>query len=373
MSASGNPQGNSEQRSRKYSTIKYGLSIIEIVYSLLLLAVLLSSGVSRLLAKDVALLVSNNFLGLVLYLFIIYVAYYILSFPLNFYHNFILEHQFQLSRQSVRGWFLDQAKSGIISFVISIILLEVFFLLVAREPQTWWWIISIFWISLSLVLAKLAPVLIIPLFFKYRKMADESLRRRIIAISQKMNLKILDVFEIDLSRKTEKGNAALVGFGSTRRVILGDTLKGKYTPEEIEVILAHEFAHQKLQHLIKMVLVNAASTVICFYAIYKTSFYALKLFNLASLDDIAALPVIFIYLMLAGIILKPWENFLSRKFETEADSLAITRTGLKEAFVSTMEKLAAQNLADRNPHPLVKFFFFDHPAIDERIKLARSL
>ncbi len=208
--------------------------------------------------------------------------------------------------------------------------------------------------------------------FKYKKISNEELRQRIIKLSRKMELKILDVFEIDLSRKTEKGNAALVGFGNTRRVILGDTLKKKYTPEEIEVILAHEFAHQKLGHLFKLVLTGALTTVFCFYVIYKTSPYALRFFGIESLNDISALPIIFIYLVLSGIILQPWENFLSRRFETEADRLAILSTGLKEAFISAMDKLAAQNLADRNPHPLIKLFFFDHPSIDERIKSARS-
>lgn len=371
MAVSEDQENNLKRKSRQYSTIKYSLSIIESAYVLLLLALFLVFGFSALLAKDIKILIWNNYLALGLYLFIIYTAYYILSFPLNFYHNFILEHQFQLTRQSVKDWFFDQIKAGIISYVISIIFLEVFCMLVALQPGNWWWIISLFWIFTSLVLAKLAPVLIIPLFFKYKKISNEDLRLRIIKLSRKMGLKILDVFEIDLGRKTEKANAALVGFGNTRRVILGDTLKDKYSLEEIEVILAHEFAHQKLGHLFKLVLAGALTTVLCFYVIYKTGPYALRFFGLESFNDISALPIIFIYLVLSGIIFQPWENFLSRRFESEADRLAILSTGLGEAFVSTMDKLAAQNLADRNPHPLIKLFFFDHPAIDERIKSAR--
>jgi STE24 endopeptidase len=373
MPALQNPQDKIAEKSRRYSTIKYSLSIIGLVYLLLLLASSMLSGVSAILAKGVNLLVSPGYLVLPVYLLIIYAAYYILSFPLNFYQSFILEHQFQLTRQSIKNWFFDQLKSGVISYIISIVLLEIFYALLGFQPQNWWWIVSLAWIFLSLVLAKLTPVIIIPLFFKYKKFSDEGLRKRIIGLSEKMKLKILDVFEIDLSRQTEKANAALVGFGSTRRVILGDTLKNKYSPEEIEVILAHEFAHQKLGHLLKLVLIGAFSTVLCFFIIYKTSSQALAFFGADDLKDISALPIVFIYLVLLGAILQPWDNFLSRRFETQADTLAIKTTGLKEAFISTMDKLANQNLADRNPRPFIKFFFFDHPPIDERIKLARSL
>jgi STE24 endopeptidase len=373
MPASQNPRDSIAEKSRRYSTIKYSLSIIGMGYLLLLLAVSMLGGVSVVLAKGIKLLVTPSYLVFPVYLLVIFGAYCILNFPLNFYQSFILEHQFQLTRQSIKNWFFDQLKSGVISYIISIVLLEVFYALLGSQPQNWWWIVSLVWIFLSLVLAKLTPVIIIPLFFKYKKFSDEDLRKRIIGLSEKMKLKILDVFEIDLSRQTEKANAALVGFGSTRRVILGDTLKNKYSADEIEVILAHEFAHQKLGHLLKLVGISALSTLLCFFVIYKTSSRALLFFNAGKLNDISALPIVFIYLVLLGAVLAPWDNFLSRKFETQADKMAIKTTGLKEAFISTMDKLANQNLADRNPQPFIKFFFFDHPPIDERIKLARSL
>jgi STE24 endopeptidase len=123
-----------------------------------------------------------------------------------------------------------------------------------------------------------------------------------------MKVKILDVFEIDLSKKTQKANAAFVGIGKTKRVILADTLKNKYSPDEIEVILAHEFAHYKLKHLLKLILVNSLATLLAFYFIFKTSDNILSLFGLSSLLDIAALPVIFMYLVIFGIVTQPLNN-----------------------------------------------------------------
>jgi STE24 endopeptidase len=97
------------------------------------------------------------------------------------------------------------------------------------------------------------------------------------------------------------------------------------------------------------------------------------MFGFTSLLDIAALPIILIYFVIFGIIMQPFENYVSRKLERNADLLALKITGLKEAFISMMDKLSLQNLSDRNPHPIIKFFFFDHPPIDERIALAKSL
>jgi len=305
-----------------------------------------------------------------LYILVIFVGFYVLDFPLNFYGSYNLEHKFSLSNQKLRSWCLDQLKVGVLSYAIGIILLGAFYVILKYNPNNWWLVLSGFWIFFSLVLAKLTPTLIIPLFFKYKKLSDEVLRERILKLAEKMQVKILDCFEIDFSKKTLKANAAFVGWGKSRRVILADTLKDKYTHDEIEVILAHEFAHYKLKHLVKLIFVNAAVTIGLFYLIYKTSGAALGLFGLGSLSDLASLPLVFIYFLLFGFITGPLEAAISRKMETNADLLALKITGSKEAFISMMNKLGDQNLADRKPHPIIKFFFFDHPPIDERIELA---
>ena len=266
----------------------------------------------------------------------------------------------------------DQIKTVAIGYIISIILMASFYYILKHFQYSWWWVVSLAWIFFSLILARLTPVVIIPLFFKYKKLSDDALRIRIMRLADKMKVKILDVFEIDFSKKTLKANAAFVGAGKTRRVILADTLKDKYSEDEIEVILAHEFAHYKLKHLLKLILINSLATILAFYFIFKTSAYVLGLFGLSSLLDVAALPVIIMYLVLFGIIMQPFQNYVSRCLERNADNMALSVTGLKEAFVSMMEKLSAQNLADPDPHPVIKFFFFDHPPVSERINMAKS-
>ncbi len=359
-------------KAKRYSTLKYTLSIIDTVYLLLLLFLFQGTGASKSLAQGISVRVPGQCLVIPAYLLIAYIGYLLLDFPLNFYRSFVIEHKFSLSNQKISDWVKDQLKVAGISYIVSLLLLEAFYAILKNYPYAWWLVVSLGWIFFSLIFARLMPVIIIPLFFKYKKLADESLRQRIINLADKMKVKILDVFEIDFSKKTLKANAAFVGWGKTRRVLLADTLNNKYTHDEIEAILAHEFAHYRMKHLLKLILVNSSVTLLSFYAVFKTAGYALNIFGPSSLSDIAALPVILIYFSLIGILLGPLEAHISRRMERNADMASLKITGLKSAFISMMEKLSAQNLADNNPHPVIKFLFFDHPPIGERIRMAKD-
>ncbi|MFH1269541.1 MAG: M48 family metallopeptidase [Candidatus Omnitrophota bacterium] len=360
-------------KAKRYSSLKYALAILDTAYLITLLLVFTGLGISKILAECLSALSIGYYLVVPLYFLIIFISYYALSFPLNFYSSYILEHKFSLSQQKIGDWAKDQAKGGIIYYLISVILIALFYYIVKHFVYGWWWIVSIAWIFFSLILARLTPIIIIPLFFKYKRLSNEPLRERIMKLAGRMGLKILDVFEIDFSKKTLKANAAFVGMGNTRRVILADTLKDKYSDDEIEVILAHEFAHYKLRHLLKLILINSLATIVAFYFIFKTSNYVLSLFGLSSLSDIAALPVVIMYLVVFGIIMQPFSNYISRQLEKNADKMALSVTGMKDAFILTMDKLATQNLSDRKPHPIIKFLFFDHPPIDERINMAKAV
>jgi len=356
---------------KSYSCQKYTLSIIETVYSIALLSIFLGSGLSLCLEGFLRSFDWPNYLLIPAYLLVISFLYYLLNLPFNFYASFTLEHKFGLSKQGPKDWWVDQLKSAILAYSISLILISAFYWILNRFNQ-WWVVISVFWIVFSIVLAKLTPVLIIPLFFKYKKLEDEVLRQRIFNLAEKMQVKLMEVVEIDFSKKTLKANAAFAGMGSSKRVLLADTLKDKYTLDEVEVILAHEFAHYRLKHIFKLIALNSLITLGLFYLISKTSVYALGVFKFDSLTQLGSLPLVFLYFILFGIISQPLEAYFSRRFEKDADSLALKFTGAKEAFISLMEKLAEQNLADRNPHPLIKFFFFNHPPIDERIEIANQ-
>ncbi len=363
-------QDKLQEKARKYSSLKYGLSIFDTAYLVVLLFLFQGLGISGILARIISGLAAKEYQALPAYLLAVSLAYYLLDFPLNFYQSFVLEHNFGLSRQNTGDWFKDQLKAGLIVYIISLVLFGAFYYILRQYPANWWLIVSLAWIFFNLVMARLFPIIIIPLFFKSKPLSDQRLRQRIMDLAGRMKVKILDVFEIDFSKKTSKANAAFVGWGRTRRVLLADTLKDKYSHDEVEVILAHEFAHYRLKHLFKLILINSLVTMITFYLIFKSSSFFLSFFGLSSLGDIAAFPLLLLYFVAVGVIIRPIENYISRRLERNADSLALKVTGLKEAFISMMEKLALQNLADPNPSAIIKIFFFDHPPVKERIQAA---
>ncbi len=354
-------------RARVYSNIKYSLSIAGWIYTFILLFLFLKLGLSNNLYLRLSAYLWEV-LAAPFYLAAVFLGYYFFTFPFIFFQSYYLECKFSLSNQSAKDWLKDSIKSAAVSCIIGFIIISVFYFILNHFPGIWWVVISAFWIFFSIILAKVMPVIIIPLFFKYKKLTDEALRERIMNLAYKMNVKLIDCFEIDFSKKTLKANAAFAGIGNTRRVILADTLKDKYSYDEIEVILAHEFAHYRLKHLLKLIICNSFFTLAGFYVIFRTSHFVLRMFGFSSLSEIAALPIVFLYFLLFGVITQPLEAFISRRFERSADRMAINVTGLKGAFVSMMNKLSQQNLADRKPHPIIKFFFFDHPPIDERIR-----
>jgi STE24 endopeptidase len=364
--------GQCLDKAKSYSAIKYGLAIVDTVYLIILVCVFVLCGPAHSVAQFLQSLAWPRFLVFPANLAVVYLGYSFLDFPLTFYRSFVLERTFSLSKQSLFDWLKDYIKTGIITYCLSLVLFGTFYYILGRFPDTWWLVVSGVWLFLSVVMAKLFPVVIIPLFFKYKPLTDESLRVRIVSLAGKMGIALLNVFEIDFSKKTLKANAAFVGFGRTRRVILADTLKDKYSHDEIEVILAHEFAHYRLRHLWKLVGVNALATLAIFFIIFKSQTYAVSLFRLDSLHELAAFGLLVLYFVIFGVVSRPLENYISRKFETSADRMALAATGRTEAFISMMDKLARQNLADRSPAPIIKIFFFDHPPVDDRIALAKS-
>lgn len=358
-------------RPAQYSRIKYTLSLVETAVLLVFLFLACRTGWSARFSGAIDRAYGSPFVTLPLYLGGAFVLWYLVSFPLNFYQSFLLEHRFGLSKQGPGSWFRDQLISLGLIYAFSLLLLAAFFWAVARFPGSWWLAIASVWVVVNVVIARLAPVAIVPLFFKYTKLADEGLRARIIALAAKMRLRVLDVFEIDMSRKTVKANAGLMGWGAARRVVIGDTLLSRYSADEIEVILAHEFAHQKLRHLPKLLAVNALAAFICFFLMYATAPFFLAVSGLRRLDDAAAIPLVFAYFVVFGLVSQPAVNLVGRRMERNADLMALRATGAAGAFISSMEKLGSQNLADRAPHPLIKCFFFDHPPLGERIAYAR--
>lgn len=296
---------------------------------------------------------------------------YLLSLPLDFCRSFLLERSFGLSRQSPGQWLGDWVKGACISFMFSIAAVQVFYAALKQFPASWWLVFAGAWLVFSLAIAFVFPALVVPLFFTYKPLRREELRQRVRGLADGMGVPVRDAYEIDLGKKTVKANAGLIGWGPLKRVVVSDTMFGSYTDDEIEVILAHELAHQKYLHVFIMIGLDAALAAAGLYGLFAFRQTLLSTFGIPSLLASSAIPLYFLYALAAGILASPLKNWVSRSLERQADAEALRVTGKRAAFVSSMRKLGEQNRADTDPHPLIRLIFFDHPSVSERIAYGR--
>lgn len=359
---------NSSSKAKAYQRVKLWLTLVNFLLTLFLLAAAVVTGLS-VWFRDVAVSFSSFSLisaGIYFALFSLY--FLIFDYPLSVYSGYILEKKFELSNQTFWAWNLETLKKSLLSFGIALVLIEIFFGIVRSFPNQWWWMIWLVWTLFSLVFGRLAPVLIFPLFYKFKPLENPDLRQRILNLVRSNGLKLENVYVFNMSKTTKKANAAFCGMGKTQRVILGDTLVENFTPEEIEVVVAHEMGHCKLHHLWKRVFWMTFISLAAFFLAYKIcGNIALKL-GYDGMSDLASLPLIFLVFFLMSLLAMPFENAYSRKHEFEADDFAYEKTQYRSACIPLMEKLGSQNLADPDPHPLIEFLLYDHPSIGKRIQ-----
>ena len=295
-----------------------------------------------------------------------------IALPLAYYAGFVVERRYGLSRQTARAWLWDYLKASLIALALSVAASCAVYALLAAWPR-WWWIAA--WagfVGVSFGLAHLAPVILMPLFFVIRPLGRESLRERLTALAERAGLRVVGVYEWTLSDRTRKVNAALAGLGRTRRILLGDTLLSDYSDDEIEVILAHELAHQA-HHDIRWSL--AYETLLALGGFLVADRFLTLVIGLLGLDgptDVAGLPALLLGGGVLSILLVPAANLVSRRHERRADLFALEATGNAPAFISAMRRMGLQNLAEESPSVFARSFFYTHPPVPERIRMAQE-
>ena len=357
----------SNMNSKKYNNIKLAIGITETVLVFILTFLFVYSGYSRKLSDILYSYSDSGYLVLILFTVITGAIASVIFFPLNFYSSYILEHKYKLSNQTLLKYFFENLKSTLVSGVIGIPILLLFYFILNEFGDYWWLVFAIAMFFISVILSQIFPILIFPIFYKVKPIEDEELKERIRKLAAEAGLKVQNVYSFDMSKNTKKANAAFTGLGKTKRIILGDTLLSSYSKDEIETVIAHELGHFKKKHIIKNIIFGTANSFLMFFVIsvlYKAS---LSWFGFSSITEIAALPLLTLWAMLIGLIQTPIGNMLSRKFEYEADQYAIEATNKPLSFIQTLNKLTEQNLGDKEPHPFVEWFFYSHPSIKKRI------
>lgn len=357
---------------RRYNGIRRWLGIADFAVGLLLLIVLLVTRWSDSL-RDFAYRIGfqNYSLSLFVYLVSLLGISKLLGLTLDYY-SFRLERRFKLSNQRFGGWAWDELKGFLLGLVMGAIVVELVYFTIRQWPLHWWIIGWAFFMGLFILLAQLAPVVLFPIFYKFEPLDNEDLRRRLVMMSERAGTRVRGVYRWKLSEKSKKANAALTGLGRTRRIILADTLLDNYSPDEIEAVLAHELGHHVHKHIFKSILVQAAITFFGFWAANWTLHYAIDQRMFEQLSDFANLPLLALVSVLLSFLLMPAFNAYSRFNERQADRYAFESTASVEPFISSMNKLADQNLAERTPSKWVEWLFHSHPSISRRLEAAEE-
>jgi STE24 endopeptidase len=374
MTSSGSTASSASDspEARRYNRIQRWLSVADFAIGAALLIVLLATGWTNQL-RDLALRrgFQSYTLSLFVYLFFLLAISKVLGLGLDYY-GFRLERRFQLSNQKLRSWLWDEFKSFLVGLVLAAIVVELLYFTIRQWPQHWWIIMWALFLALFVVMAQLAPVVLFPIFYKFEPLENEDLRRRLVQLSERAGTRVRGVYRWQLSEKSKKANAALTGLGRTRRIILADTLLDNYQPEEIEAVLAHELGHQVHRHIFKSILVQAGITLFGFWVANFVLHYAVDHHLFEELSDFANLPLLALTASGISLLLMPALNAYSRYNERQADRYAFESIASVEPFISSMNKLALQNLAERTPSRWVEVLFHSHPAISRRLAAAEA-
>lgn len=325
------------------------------------------------LFKTWALAVFTDPWGVVLMYFAFFSAFFLLlDLPFAFYSGYLLEKKYNLTNHRTSTWAAEEAKKDVLSFAFSILLIQTLYFLIRSLPECWWLAAWGGWILVSFVLGKVAHILILPLFYKCERLENDVLRVKLRELFLKNNFPVKEIYRINLSKTTKKSNAAVSGFGNTRRILLADTLLESFTPDEIVSVVAHELGHAKKHHIMKGMFFSSLLSLILFYAAFRMLRAWAGPAGFDGPGDIAAFPLLGLLSLGGGILLLPLSNIFSRFQEREADDFASRETIFSGAFASALTKLGNMNLADFAPHPLIEFLLYSHPALGERIRRAES-
>jgi len=362
------------ERGRQYRSTKYLIFFLRTGLTFLFLYLVIRVQAVQWLAGIFPVsLADSRWLAAGLYAVILTIAISLITLPINMYSGYFHEHSFGLSTRTLPSWFADVGKYMLMQVLITFITFAVLYLVMGFFPVRWW-VVSAMLFSLFMIgMTALSPLVIDPLFNKFTTLEDEGLKQDIIELSKGAGVEVDKVYKMDASSRTRKLNAYFTGLGSTKRVVLYDTLLSKGDRAEILMVVAHELGHWKRGHLWKGL---ALATLGTFFVVYIISMVLSSSlaggWGIASFDDPAGVPVVLLIVMLLGFLSMPVQNVISRHYEKQADMDSLVFTGDPDTFIKVEEKIGRINLNDVDPRPWLKWILFTHPPTMERIKMGEE-
>lgn len=316
----------------------------------------------------------SDTLRLLLIFIITTLGHMVVSFPLSLFSGYTLEHRYRLSHLTLGGWLARYAKRNLLALGFGLVMTPLLYWVIWLAGPWWWLAAAAVFFVVTVIIGQLLPVVVLPLFYKIERLENPELAERMARLAEGTGLSIQGVYRMGLSEETAKANAMLTGMGRTRRVLMGDTLLDQFSSDEIEVIFAHEIGHHVFRHIRKMIVAGVLYSLLGFWICDRVLAWWVQMQYGTPVDahqiPPSTLPLLMLVLTVFALVLEPMQNIISRRYERQCDRYALSRTGLRQAYVSAFRKLARLNKDDPDPHALEVFLFHSHPPISERLKMA---
>lgn len=302
-----------------------------------------------------------------------HLALAVVLLPLTYYGGFTLPHAFGLSRLTRRAWWADWARATGLGVLFGTLLGSVFVACVQRFGSPGWAVAFAGAVSLlAMLVTFLAPYVLVPLFFTMRPVADQRIVDRLRALLARAGANVREVCSLDFSRRTAEANAAVIGLGRSRRVVLADTLLAEFPPDEVEAVVAHELGHHVRRDVLRLL---AGELALLWLGLLLAALVApatLPLLSLPSLDYVPGYPQLYAVAGMAGLLASPLARWWSRRIERAADVYALALTDRPAAFAAALRRLARQNLVELTPPRWAELLLASHPPMARRIALAEA-
>lgn len=360
-----------EDPARSYHRWQLGIGGLRYLLSAGFLATLLVSGLAARLRDQVEGWTPHWWLAVLLALLLIVLGQQILTLPLSLIGGFWLPRRYGLHHQSFVRWTVDRVKAGVIGAMLGGGATLIVYALLRSTSWWWLWAAAALWAG-QVLIAFVTPVWLVPIFYRMTPLPEGDLRSRLLRLADRAGVPAIGVWIADQSRRSRTANAAVVGLGRTRRIIVFDTLVKEFPPDEVEAVLAHELGHHASGDMWRGLAVQGGLTVMALWIADRTLTAGARALGLSGPADVGGLPLLGLVTMAVSLLALPLVNGWSRWIETRADDFALELTRNPTPFIGAMERLAELNLAERKPHFLKELVLYSHPSVDRRVARARA-
>lgn len=300
----------------------------------------------------------------------------VIDLPRVYYEEFVRQHAYGLSNQTIGKWASDQLASLGVTLVIGALVLWIPYLLLARSPRRWWLYTAMLAVPFIVLVQLITPIWIDPLFNKFGPMKDKTLETQLLQLAERAGIEGGRVFEVAKSEDTKALNAYVNGFGATQRIVLWDTIIKAMDRPQLLAVMGHEMGHYVLKHVWQLMAVAVLAILVLLYAVHRLSGALISRdsarFGFVSLADVASLPLIVLLAGTVGLVLDPLTLAFARHVEHEADRFTLELTHDNHAFGTALVILQQENLGIPRPGWLYKWFRESHPPLGERIDFSND-